>query len=188
MCNLICVYILIWHNICSFTQLCLILCDLIDCSPVGTSVCGIFQARVLEWVVISSSRGSSWPRDWTHTPSALALAAGFFTTVPPEKPLIIYMYTHTHTHICFIHTHTQWKIMQHKRMNYILQLELTSNKHSTKERSHTHKFTNDMICFLWISRIDQSIKIESGLVMRREKSGDDWLRCLGYFSGVMRMF
>ena len=41
------------------------LCDPMNCSPPGSSVHGTFQARVLEWVVISSSRGSSWPRDWT---------------------------------------------------------------------------------------------------------------------------
>ena len=36
-----------------------------DCNLPGSSVHGIFQARVLEWVVISFSRGSSWLRDWT---------------------------------------------------------------------------------------------------------------------------
>ena len=36
------------------------------CNPPGSSVHGILQARILEWVVISFSRGSSWPRDWTH--------------------------------------------------------------------------------------------------------------------------
>ena len=44
---------------------CLILCDSMDCSPPGSSVHGIFQARILEWVAISCSRGSSSPRDWT---------------------------------------------------------------------------------------------------------------------------
>ena len=38
-----------------------------DCSPPGSSVHGIFWARILEWVSISYSRGSSWPRDWTCT-------------------------------------------------------------------------------------------------------------------------
>ena len=38
----------------------------LDCSPPGSSIRGIFQARVLEWVAISFSRGSSWPRDWTQ--------------------------------------------------------------------------------------------------------------------------
>ena len=40
-------------------------CDPMDCSPPGSSVQGISQARTLEWVAISSSRGSSWPRDGT---------------------------------------------------------------------------------------------------------------------------
>ena len=47
------------------TQSCPTLCDPMDCSPPGSSICGIFQARVLEWVVISFSRGSSQPRDRT---------------------------------------------------------------------------------------------------------------------------
>ena len=47
-------------------QSCLTLCDSMDCSPPGSSVHGIFQARILEWVAISFSRGSSWPRDWNH--------------------------------------------------------------------------------------------------------------------------
>ena len=50
---------------CSVTQSCLTLCDPMDCSPPGSSVHGILQARILEWVAISYSRGSSWPRDWT---------------------------------------------------------------------------------------------------------------------------
>ena len=40
-------------------------CDPMDCSPLGSSVHGIFPARIQEWVAISSSRGSSQPRDWT---------------------------------------------------------------------------------------------------------------------------
>ena len=39
--------------------------DSMDCSTPGSSVHGIFQARILEWVAISFSRGSSWPRDRT---------------------------------------------------------------------------------------------------------------------------
>ena len=48
------------------TQSCPTLCNPIDCSLPGSSVHGIFQARVLEWVAISFSRGSSRPRDRTH--------------------------------------------------------------------------------------------------------------------------
>ena len=45
--------------------LCPALCNLMDCSPPGFSIHGIFQTRVLEWVAISFFRGSSWPRDQT---------------------------------------------------------------------------------------------------------------------------
>ena len=47
------------------TQSCPTLCNPMDCSLPCSSVHGIFQAKVLEWVVISFSRGSSQPRDWT---------------------------------------------------------------------------------------------------------------------------
>ena len=46
------------------TQLCLTLSDPMDCSLPGSSVHGILQARILEWVAISFSRGSSQPKDW----------------------------------------------------------------------------------------------------------------------------
>ena len=63
-------------------QSCLTLCDPTDCSPPGSSVHGIFQARILEWVAVPFSRGSSqpnhlqcrrpgfdpWRREWLPTP------------------------------------------------------------------------------------------------------------------------
>ena len=48
---------------CPVIQSCLILCDPMDCSPPGSFVHGISQARILEWVAISFWRGSSQPRD-----------------------------------------------------------------------------------------------------------------------------
>ena len=48
------------------TQSCPTLCDSMDCSPSGFSIHGVFQARILEWVVISFSRGSSPARDRTQ--------------------------------------------------------------------------------------------------------------------------
>ena len=59
-------------------QSCLTLCDPMDCSSPSSSVHGILQARILEWIAMPSSSGSSWPRDWTQVMS-LALAGGFFT-------------------------------------------------------------------------------------------------------------
>ena len=49
-----------------FAQWCPTLCDPVDCSLPGSSLHGILQARVLEWVAIPFSRESSWPRDWTQ--------------------------------------------------------------------------------------------------------------------------
>ena len=61
-------------------QLCPILCDPMDGSPPGSSVHGILQTRILEWIAISSSRGSSQPRDWTCAPYVSFIAGRFFTT------------------------------------------------------------------------------------------------------------
>ena len=54
-----------------------------DCSPPGFSAHGILQARILEWVAISFSKGSFQPRDRTRVS---CLADRFFTTEPPGKP------------------------------------------------------------------------------------------------------
>ena len=52
--------------VCLVTQSCPTLCHPKDCSPSGSSVHEILQARILEGVAISSSRRSSWLRNWTH--------------------------------------------------------------------------------------------------------------------------
>ena len=57
-------------------QLCLTLCNSMDFSPPGSSVHGILQARILEWVAIPFSRGSSQPMDQTQVS---CLAGRFFT-------------------------------------------------------------------------------------------------------------
>ena len=63
----------------------LTLCDPMDCSPPGSSAHGILQARILAWVAISFSRGSTQPmnRTWVS-----CIAGRFFTTLPPGKPFI----------------------------------------------------------------------------------------------------
>ena len=63
------------------TQSCPILCDPMDCSPPGFSVHGIRQARILEWVAISFSRGSSQPRDWHRDGTWVTHIAGRFFTI-----------------------------------------------------------------------------------------------------------
>ena len=68
-----------WPRLCAVlglvTQSCPTLSDPVDCSPPGSSVHGILQARVLEWVAMPSSRGSSQPRDRTQVSHT---AGGFF--------------------------------------------------------------------------------------------------------------
>ena len=54
----------VWYDM--HVQSCPTLCDPMNCSPPGSSIHGIFQARILEWVAISYSRGSSQTRDQTH--------------------------------------------------------------------------------------------------------------------------
>ena len=58
-------------------QLCPTLCDPVDCSLLGSSVHGILQTRILEWVAIPFSRGSFQPRDWTQ----VSYIAGRFFTI-----------------------------------------------------------------------------------------------------------
>ena len=66
-------------------QSCLTLCDPMDCSPAGSSVHGVFQARILEWVAMPSSRRSPDPNQ--HLLRLLLFQGGSLPLVPLEKPL-----------------------------------------------------------------------------------------------------
>ena len=70
-------------------QSCLTLCDPLDCSLPGSSVHGILQTRILEWVSIPFSRRFSWPRDRTH----VSYIAGrfFLPSEPPGKPKLLFL-------------------------------------------------------------------------------------------------
>ena len=74
------------------------LCDCMDRGPPGSSVLEILQARILEWVIVPSSRGSSPPGDQFYNPTCrifcdFCTAGGFFIPEPPGKP------SGTNTHI-----------------------------------------------------------------------------------------
>ena len=99
------------HACSSVAQSCPTLCDPLVCTPLDSSVHGIFQARILEWAAISCSMRSPWPRNWTHVSyvSCVGRRVFFFfflTTVPPGKPAWSYtgdkivwnLHTHTHRH------------------------------------------------------------------------------------------
>ena len=79
----------------------LTLCNLMDCNLPGSSVPGILQAIILEWVAMPSSRGPSLARDWTYSSCASCIAGRFFTVEPPGKPYIyIYIHIYIYTHVC----------------------------------------------------------------------------------------
>ena len=103
----VCVYMCMYAYMCVHAQLCLTLCDAMDCSLPGSSVHGIFQAKILEWVAISFSRGSSQPGDRTYF-SCISCIGG---CIPYQLchllcvcvcvcvyVCILYIYIHTHTH------------------------------------------------------------------------------------------
>ena len=71
---------------CFVAQSCATLCDPMDCDPPGSSVHGILQARILEWVAISFSRGSSPPKDEPRSP---ALQADSLPSEPQGKPRLL---------------------------------------------------------------------------------------------------
>ena len=75
--------------VCAHAQLlqwCPALCDPVDCNPSGSSVHGILQARIMEWVAISCSKGSSRPSQGTRTSACLLhWQVGSLPLVPPGK-------------------------------------------------------------------------------------------------------
>ena len=110
-------------------QSCLTLCDPMDCSPQGSSVHGILQARIREWVSMSSSRGSSRSRDQAHISCISHTAGRVFTAEPSGKP------TDTHTH-GQPHTYSLTDTpVTHTFMN-------TTQSQCAGVRTHTHTHTH----------------------------------------------
>ena len=80
------VYVRTCMHACMLSHFSLILLsDPMDCSSPGSSVHGILQARILEWVAMPSSRGSFWPRDWTWLSCDFCITGESFTTEPQRK-------------------------------------------------------------------------------------------------------
>ena len=81
---------IVYFSLCMLTQLCPILWGPMDCSPSGSSTHDIFLARILEWVAISYSKVSSWPRNKTHVFCVSCIfcrQADSLPLVPPGKPI-----------------------------------------------------------------------------------------------------
>ena len=88
------------HLVCAkLLQSCLTLCDRRDCIPPGSSVCEFLQARILQWVAMPSSGGSSQPTDQTHVSYIhLHWQAASLLLAPPGKHVL----TPPSSTLCFI--------------------------------------------------------------------------------------
>ena len=75
--------------VCVCALSCPTLCDPTNCSPPASSVYGILQSRILEWVAESLSGVSSQPKDWTQVSCISCIAGGFFTAEPAGKLISI---------------------------------------------------------------------------------------------------
>ena len=94
-------FCLILASCCLIAESCPALCDPVDCSPPGSSVHGILQARILEWAAVSVSRGCSQPRDQTHI--SCTGRRVLFTAEPPGKPRsVLWMVKATASHAIII--------------------------------------------------------------------------------------
>ena len=83
-----------------------ILCDPIDCSPPGSSVHGILQARILEWVAIPFFQGSSRPRKWAH----VSCIAGSFFTVWATRDLLAFFLRCNSNYMCISSVWNIWQM------------------------------------------------------------------------------
>ena len=105
-------------------QLCKTLCNLRDCSPPGSSVHGILQARILEWVATPFSRGSSRCRDQIPSP---ALQADSLPSESPGKSLIQRLDSNKHVRFCGSYSLSQLlhsaTVVPRSRGQYVSELE-----------------------------------------------------------------
>ena len=116
-----------WKHHTSVAKCCLLhvwLCDPADCSLPGSSVNGILQPRILEWIVIPFSRKSSQPRDWTQ----VSCTTGKFFTIYATKEMpilsssenyIISNWTAVRPNWLRGHTAQNWKVYSSVIKQYI---------------------------------------------------------------------
>ena len=122
-----CVYIHVKVKV-LVTQLCL--CDPMDCSPPGSSICGILQAGILEWIAMPFSKGCSQPRDQTWVSH---MAGKFFSIWATRKVFFLYMCIHTVNSCCHgisvlwsPQTRKQWTLSHCSQGKYRVRFPATS--------------------------------------------------------------
>ena len=134
-------------------QLYLILCDPMDCGPPGSSDHGILQGRILEWAVIPSSRGSSWPRRSNPHLLCPALEDRFFITsttweasnrhISSSKSWLCQAYTENLVSLYIKHVSSRRQVVPRQSLLQIL-FEISRrnrNKITTTPWSYTQEMT-----------------------------------------------
>ena len=100
----------VWVHL-TLLQLCLTLCSPVDCCLPGSSVHGILQARILEWVAMPSFRGSYWPRDWTYISCVSCIGRQVLYHCATWKPQLILAFLQSNKLSLFsssVSSHSMW--------------------------------------------------------------------------------
>ena len=119
-----------WSGVCccSVIMLSLTLCNPMDYSPPSSSVHGFSQAKILEWVAISFSRGSSWCRDQTHI---FYIDRRLFNTEPLGNPLIDHNLLHFEYLICLMYIYCVKNLWYLRRLLYVYGLWMLNDSWSS---------------------------------------------------------
>ena len=150
------------------TKSCPTLCDPLDCNLPGSSVHGIFQARILEWVAISYSRGSSPPSDWTHIHMYPSSAGRFFTTVPLGNPNYFLRHESSLVAQTVKHLPTMWETwVQTLGQEVLLEKEMV---------------THSSILAWKIPWMEEPSRLQS---MGSQRVGHDWATSISFFLSFM---
>ena len=112
------------------TQLCPTLYDPVDCSPPGSSVRGILQARILEWVAISFSRRSSWPRNQTQVSHIAGRCFNLWATIAVCRNL----FYHSHHSMLIVPSYSVMNSSVPRVISYFYILGIFSRKNALNVR------------------------------------------------------
>ena len=114
-------------------QLYLTFCHPRNCSPPGFSIHRILQERIVKWVALPSSRGSSWLSDQTQVSCVSCIASRFFTTESLGKPTYVYVCAYIYISVQF-----SYSIMSDSLQLHGLQHSRLPVHHQLPEPTQTH--------------------------------------------------
>ena len=131
-------------------QLCLTLCKPVVYSLAGSSVYGILQARILKWVSMPSSRGSFWPRDWTHISCSSGIAGRLFFLIT-EPPWKLWHEAHWCASACaFVLSYPLHTVTNTDPLSSLLTIIITSNSTNRQNMLRHYQVSEIILTFLYI--------------------------------------